>query len=81
MLNTDQICYNFEITNSDIKILDSGHTMFVIAEKYTLQYGPEFPGEFPITAVVTEVHNGNDGWMPYTPSPIMTHTQCIKKKL
>ena len=63
-----QICYNFEITKSNITILDSGHTMFVIAEKYTLQYGPEFPGEFPITAVVTEVHNGNDGWMIYTES-------------
>jgi hypothetical protein len=63
-----QICYNFEITNSDIKILDSGHTMFVIAEKYTLQYGSEFPGEFPITAIVTEVHNGNDGWAIYTES-------------
>jgi hypothetical protein len=64
----DQICYNFEIINSDIKILDSGHTMYVIVEKYTLQYGPDFPGEFPITAVVTEIHNGNYGWAVYTQS-------------
>ena len=63
-----QICYNFEITTSDIKILDSGQEMFVIAEKYTLQYGPDFPGEFPITSVVTEIHNGNDGWIVYTDS-------------
>ena len=63
-----QICYDFEITNSDIKILDSGHTMFILAEKYTVQYGPEFPGEFPITAIVTEVHDGNNGWVVYTES-------------
>ena len=63
-----QICYDFEITNSDIKILDSGQEMFVLAEKYTLQYGPDFPGEFPITSVVTEVHNGHDGWLVYTES-------------
>ena len=65
---TGQICYNFEIITSDIKILDSGQEMFVITEKYTLQYGPDFPGEFPITAVVTEIHNGNDGWIVYTES-------------
>ena len=63
-----QICYNFEIINSDIKTLDSGHKMFVLSERYTLQYGPDFPGEFPITAIVTEVHNGNDGWIIYTES-------------
>ena len=63
-----QICYDFEITNSDIKILDSGHTMFILAETYTLQYGPDFPGEFPITAIITEVHDGNNGWVVYTES-------------
>jgi hypothetical protein len=63
-----QICYNFEIITSDIKILDSGQEAFVIAEKYTLQYGSDFPGEFPITAVVTEIHNGNDAWIVYTES-------------
>jgi hypothetical protein len=63
-----QICYNFEITKSNIKTLDSGQKMFVIAEKYTVQYGPDFPGEFPITSVVTEIHNGNDAWVVYTES-------------
>ena len=58
----------FQILNADIKTLDSGHDMFVVSEKYTLQYGPEFPGEFPITAVVTEVHDGNNGWMIYAES-------------
>ncbi|MDC0172042.1 hypothetical protein OAK02_04395 [Candidatus Nitrosopelagicus sp.] len=76
-----QICYNFQILNADIKTLDSGHDMFVVSEKYTLQYGPEFPGEFPITAVVTEVHDGNNGWMIYTESDDDTyeaHKEQIK---
>ena len=76
-----QICYNFQILNANIKTLDSGHDMFVVSEKYTLQYGPEFPGEFPITALVTEVHDGNNGWMIYTESDDYTyeaHKEQIK---
>ena len=43
--------------------------MYLISEKYTNQYSdPNFPGEYPMTGVVAEIHDGTNGWIIYAES-------------
>ena len=63
------ICYNFEVLNSDIRKTDSGQNMYLISEKYTNQYSdPNYPGEYLMTGVVAEIHDGTNGWIIYAES-------------
>ena len=65
IIDTGYICYDFELAGSERFLMPSGEEVYLIGYTDTRQYDPISEIEYPISTILTEIHNDSNVWVAY----------------
>ena len=66
IIDAGYICYEFQPLGSDPIVMASGEEAYIVGYQSTRQYDSISRIEYPITTILTEIHDGSNVWVVYS---------------
>jgi len=66
IIDSGYICYEFQPLGSDPIVMASGEEAYIVGYQSTRQYDSISRIEYPITTILTEIHDGSNVWVVYS---------------